>query len=66
MDPDLRVYYAALRRIVRDPLFDAERLTTLARFQLGAFDASREAWESRQRLRDPGSPAPAAAPARSR
>jgi arabinofuranosyltransferase len=66
MDPDLRLYYAALRRIASDPVFDSGRLATLLRFQLGAFDASREAWESRQRLRDPGSPAPAAAPLRPR
>jgi arabinofuranosyltransferase len=64
MHPELRAYYEPLRRITRDPLFDAGRLATILRFQLGAFDAHLEAWQARTRFSAPGSPAPpgAAAP----
>jgi arabinofuranosyltransferase len=61
MDPDLRRYYAALRRITRAPLWDGERLVTLLRFWWGAYDDSLAAWCERQRLRGPGSPAREAA-----
>ncbi len=61
MDPDLRSYYQALRRITRAPLFDRERLATLLRFWLGAYDHQLGAWRERERLRDPGSRADAAA-----
>lgn len=40
MDPDLAHYYIALRRIVHDDLFDAERLDTLWQFHMGAYDDS--------------------------
>jgi arabinofuranosyltransferase len=38
VDPRLARYYEAIRRITRDPVFDRERLATLWRFQLGAYD----------------------------
>ena len=38
MDADLRAYYEPLRRIVAGPLFDPERLRTIAAFNLGAYD----------------------------
>jgi arabinofuranosyltransferase len=38
-DEALASYYAQIRSIVRDPVFDRERLETLWRFQTGAYDA---------------------------
>lgn len=37
-DPALREYYDVLRRITHGPVLDGERLATIARFQLGAYD----------------------------
>ena len=39
VDPDLARYYDVIRAITRDPVFDRRRLTTLWRFQLGAYDS---------------------------
>jgi arabinofuranosyltransferase len=45
-DPALARYYDVLRRITQDPVLDRERLKTLWRFQLGAYDGLlREAAE---------------------
>jgi arabinofuranosyltransferase len=38
MDPDLADYYSKLRLIIAGPLFDRERIETLVRFNLGAYD----------------------------
>ena len=38
MDPDLAEYYSKLRLIIAGPLFDRERIETLVRFNLGAYD----------------------------
>ena len=46
-DPDLAAYYDALSRLTRDPLFDAERLGTIVRFNLGAFDSRLEGYRLR-------------------
>jgi arabinofuranosyltransferase len=37
-DPNVREYYEVVRRLTRDPVFDRDRLVTLVRFQLGAYD----------------------------
>jgi len=37
-DEALSRYYDAIRTITRDPVFDGERLKTLWRFWLGAYD----------------------------
>ena len=44
MDPDLRKYYEPLRLIITGPLFNWERLVTIARFNLGHYDAHRDAY----------------------
>jgi len=47
-DRDLASYYGALSRVVRDPLFDVERLGVIARFNLGGYDALLEGYRRRQ------------------
>jgi arabinofuranosyltransferase len=38
MDPDLAKYYHALRTITSAPVFDKERMETVIRFNMGAYD----------------------------
>lgn len=52
-DPGLRVYYAALRRIVRDPLLDPGRLAEIGRFNLGIYDPLLEAYLAKRRIEPP-------------
>jgi arabinofuranosyltransferase len=52
-DPELRTYYVALRRIVRDPLLDSTRLAEIARFHLGTYDPLLEAYLAKRRTEPP-------------
>ena len=42
MDSALEKYWAALRTIVSAPVWNAERITTVLRFNLGGFDDYRD------------------------
>ena len=44
MDPDLRQYYEPLRLIITGPLFNWQRIQTIWRFNLGAYDHHRDAY----------------------
>ena len=49
MHPELRAYYEPLQRILRDPLFGAERLRTIVDFNLGRYDSHLEAYIEHRR-----------------
>ena len=51
MHPELRAYYEPLQRILRDPLFSAERLRTIVDFYLGRYDAHLDAYIEHRRKR---------------
>jgi arabinofuranosyltransferase len=51
MHPELRAYYEPLQRILRDPLFSAERLRTIVDFNLGRYDAHLDAYIEHRRKR---------------
>jgi arabinofuranosyltransferase len=44
MDPDLRQYYEPLRLIITGPLFNWQRIQTIWRFNMGAYDHHRDAY----------------------
>jgi arabinofuranosyltransferase len=59
LDPDLRAYASALRRITRDPLWNPERLRTILLFHSGRYEASLRRYETRngttlRERREPG------------
>jgi arabinofuranosyltransferase len=45
-DPSLSKYYSALQNITRDPIFAAERLRTIFKFNTGYYDAYRDGFVS--------------------
>ncbi len=53
MDPNLARYYGALRRIVRAPVFDRERLATLWRFHRGHYQPALDAYLAGRSRRGP-------------
>jgi arabinofuranosyltransferase len=50
-DPDLAKYWEAIRTITQEPVFAPERLATLVRFNLGAYDPFLDAYAERANLR---------------
>jgi arabinofuranosyltransferase len=48
-DPDLRVYYDALRKITQDPVWSADRWTAIWEMQTGRLDARITAYAARPR-----------------
>jgi arabinofuranosyltransferase len=63
MDPDLRKYYEPLRLIITGPLFNWERIKAIWRFNMGAYDAHRDAYvRTRMRAKRQASPQAAGPP----
>jgi hypothetical protein len=52
-DPDLARYYAALRAATRAPIWNAERLRTVAGLNLGRYDRWRDAYVASRRAAGP-------------
>ncbi|MET0286241.1 MAG: hypothetical protein ABW352_17310 [Polyangiales bacterium] len=50
-DPDLAKYWDAVRTITQEPVFSPERLFTLVRFNLGAYEPHLDAYAERANLR---------------
>ena len=49
MDPDLRAYYEPLRLMITGPLFNWKRIRAIWDFNLGRYDAHRDAYVATQK-----------------